>query len=159
MRHTNNKTPFGPVYIDFGIQANGEPEKNPHQTKALQEDYKIRGISNKEIWVPNFSQLRLIANKDTSLVFKLAEDVKQKDLTPTSVYNFYFIGKDGLFLASLLGGGGWYASGSSLSDSYNDGRIVQYDAEGVEIQKIPMIDNSKKTLEDKLIDEFLTKIN
>ena len=39
---TNNKTPLGPVYIDFGVQVNGRPETNPAQAEALLKDYEKR---------------------------------------------------------------------------------------------------------------------
>lgn len=127
------KNPFGNVYIDFGAQVNRAQKVNSVQAGILMNEFKIRGINIGEGIVPNFAQLRLVADKDAGLAYKLAEDVKE--VAPVSMYPFYRVGKDGLFRASLYGYSSWDADGDSLADSYGDGRVVRYDAEGVAHKK------------------------
>ena len=156
-KDTESKTPLGSVYIDFAIQLNGEPKTNSAQAKALSKDYKTRRINTSEIWVPDFTQLRLKADKDAGLIFVLAEDVKQNNLTLASEYPFNNrIGKNGLFKAILNTGGGWGADDDCLSDSADVGRVVRYDAEGVKIQKF---ETPKKDLPSQLKRDFLRKFN
>ena len=156
VENTGSKTPFGLAYVDFGVQVDGEPETNSDQARVLQEDYKLRGIDNSEIWVPDFKQLVLVPDRKTGLVFRLADSVEQKDLTPASKYNFKNrIGKDGLFGAYLNDVGVWCANGVGLADSYEYGRGVRYDAEGVVPAEISAIE---KSLVNKLVDEFGAKL-
>jgi len=154
--NTGSKTPFGSVYVDFGVQVNGNPKTNKAQAQALLADYKARNINNKDILVPDFNQLRLLPDKSAGLIFRLSEDVKQDDLTPLSAYkiNSSYTGKDGLFRA-CLGGGSWCASDDVLSYSFDYGRVVRYDAEGVNRQKFQT--TKKDSLTSKLTSEFLAK--
>ena len=99
-----NKNPFGQVYIDFGVQINGNPKINPAQAERLLEDFKNRNIALENGRVPNFAQLRLIADKDAGLIYKLADNVGSDDIAHVSAYPFEGrIGKNGLFRAYLDG--------------------------------------------------------
>lgn len=131
-KQAGNKNPFGDVYIDFGVQVNGKPSRNPAQAKALLESYKANGIDSKKIVVPNFAQVSLLADKEAGLVLKLKEGVKQSDLALASDYPFEGrVGENGLFRAYLYGYGGWCACIDYLADSGDGGRVVRYDDEGV----------------------------
>ena len=131
-----NKNPFGAVYIDFGIQANGEPKTNHVKAKALLESYKHNGINTDEVLVPDFCQLNLVPDKEGGLVFKLKDGVTKEALTPASEYPFgNRIRKNGLFRVYLDGGDACVAHDDGLAGSTQDGRVVCYDAEGVELKK------------------------
>jgi len=128
-----NKNPFGNVYIDFGVQINGLPKVNKYQAETLLKDLSDREIEIGEGRVPNFSQLRLIADKesDSGLAYRLADNVENsEDVSQTSAYPFLFVGKDGLFRAYLCRDA-WDACVDILSYFSDDGRVVRYDAEGV----------------------------
>lgn len=130
---TGNKNPFGKVYIDFGVQVNGEPDINTNFAKALLESYKLNGINPKEIVVPNFAQLTPIADKEVGLVLKLKDGVKQSDLV--SAYDYPFegrFGKNGFFRACLLRDGDWCTNDAYLDNFDEDGRMVCYDVEGTD---------------------------
>ena len=155
IKNTKNKTPFGNVYVDFGVQVNGNPETNSVQAKILLDEYKSRGIDNSEIWVPDFKQLRLVLNESSGLAFVLADDVGQKDLTSESEYKFVNTGRDGLFGACLGSDGDRYAVGGDSEGSYDSGRVVRYDAEGV----VPArISTPEKSLIDRVVDELSVKL-
>ena len=139
------KNPFGAVYIDFGVQVEGAPKVNSVQAKILMDDFNRRKIKIENGIVPNFSQLRLIADKDAGLAYKLAEDVTE--VAPVSAYPFYNVEKNGLF-GAYLGRFGWLAYGDYLAFSYDYGRVVRYDAEGVAHKK------SKEDLTATLTKEF-----
>ena len=131
-----DQNPFGEVYIDFGVQINGEPKTNPTQAKTLLEDFKKNKIELRQGRVPNFNQLRLTADKDSGLAYRLTEDANSDNIPKVSAYPFEGrIGKNGLFRACLGRGGGWYANGG-LPGSNDDGRVVRYDAEGVAQKKL-----------------------
>ncbi len=132
-----NKNPFGKVYIDFGVQVNGKPDTNPTQARFLLNNYKQNGIDNKGIVVPHFSQLELVADNKSGLLFKLRNGAKQDDLVLASDFPFgNYVGKNGLFRAVLDGDGDWFAGGDGLAGSYVYGRVVCYNAEGVAPKKI-----------------------
>ena len=153
-KNSGDKTPLGSVYIDFGVQVNGNPKNNKAQAEALQADYKTRGFSKKEIYVPDFSQLRLNADDNGNLVAKLADDTEEKDLTPLSAYDFCHTGNNGLFRAYLNGDGNWNACNDYLSNSDDSGRVVRYDAAGVEPKKI---ESQTSELVSELGSQFLGK--
>ena len=131
-KQTGNKNPFGDVYVDFGALLNGNPEINKIQAKLLLDALSHRGI-NERNGVLNFSQLRLIANSESGLAYKLADGVI--NIEPVSTYPFWSAGKNGLFRAFLNWGGSWYAGDGRWAHSSDDGRVVRYDAEGVSTQK------------------------
>jgi len=143
------KNLFGNVYIDFGVQVNGFPKVNSIQAKLLIDEFKKRRIEVGEGVFPNFEQLRLIADKDAGLAYKLTHDVKE--LAPVSSYPFYNIGKNGLFRAYFDGNGTWHTSGVTLANSYDCGRLVRYDAEGVARKKL------QKDLIATLTEDFRAK--
>lgn len=122
------KNPFGNVYIDFGAMVNGT-NINPVQAKILLGDFKKRGIETKGGLVPDFVQLRLVADKDAGLAYRLADSAT--DVTPVSEYPFCSTGSNGLFRACLNWNSDWYAYGDYLANSSDKGRVVRYDAEGV----------------------------
>jgi hypothetical protein len=126
-----NKNPIGDVYIDFGVQINGKPKVNPRQAKILLDDFSQRSIKIEHGRVPNFSQLRLMADQEAALAYKLAEDVSSDNIALDSAFPFYSIGENGLFSAYLVTSGNWYANDDYLAYSYDNGRVVRYDAEGV----------------------------
>ena len=128
------KNPFGAVYIDFGVQVEGAPKVNSVQAKILMDDFNRRKIKIENGIVPNFSQLRLIADKDAGLAYKLAEDVTE--VAPVSAYPFYNVEKNGLFRACLGRNGFWVADVGILAYSSDCGRVVRYDAEGVAYKKL-----------------------
>jgi len=124
--------PFGSVYIDFGVQANGKPEANSAQAKILLESLEKYDL--KESVIPDFCQLRLVPDQNAGLVFKIADNVNPNELTPVSAYPFETrVGKDGLFRAYLVSG--WFAVGGNLAASDGLGRVVRYDAEGAAPKK------------------------
>lgn len=126
-----NKNPFGNIYIEFGVQANGTPKINPVQAKVLLDEFKARGIKVREGRVPDFVQLRLQADKDAGLVYRLVENVSADNVAVVSAYPFQDrIGKDGLFRA-YLNRRDWCAGDDALQGSSDNGRVVRYDAEGV----------------------------
>ncbi|MDP2947840.1 MAG: hypothetical protein Q8N88_07020 [Nanoarchaeota archaeon] len=131
-KQAGNKNPFGNVYVDFGALLNGNPEINKIQAKLLLDALSHRGI-NERNGVLNFSQLRLIANSESGLAYKLADGVI--NIEPVSTYPFWSAGKNGLFRAYLFRDGFWYAGDGGLAHSYDVGRVVRYDAEGVSTQK------------------------
>ena len=135
------KNPFGSVYIDFGVNLNGGTEINKNQAEALLDSFIKYGINMNEGRVPDFAQLRLVADQKSGLVFKLAEGVQDKDVANVSDYPFgSYVGKHGLFSACLDRSGRWYAYGDVLVGSDGDGRVVRYDAEGVAPKKIKETD-------------------
>jgi hypothetical protein len=103
------KNPFGEVYVDFGVNLNGDPRTNPEQAKILLQEMKKRGIEIREGRVPNFSQLRLIPNQETGLAYRLAEDVSSDDVALVSDFPFKYTSKNGLFGAFLGRYGSWDA--------------------------------------------------
>lgn len=143
------KNPFGNRYIDFGIQANGELKTNSVQAGVL-----LKGLKNynlKEEVLPDFCQLNLFPDQNSGLVFRIADDVEAKDLTPVSAYLFEGrVGKNGLFRAYLYSDL-WYAIDDNLASSNVGGRVVRYDAEGVVPKK-----NASDTARD-LTEGFLLK--
>jgi hypothetical protein len=146
--------PFGSVYLDVGVQVNGNPKANPIQAKALLESYKTNGINNKEIVIPHFSQLRLAPEKSVGLVFKLSDGTKQGELILASELPFEGrVGKGGLFGVYLGGGGLWFAGNIGLAVSSGDGRVVRYDAEGV----APKKSSPSKDLVTTLREDFLKR--
>ena len=130
-KQTGDKNPFGSVYVDFGVQVNGAPKVNPVQAKLLLADFAKRGIKIENGRVPDLVQLRLIADKEAGLAYKLADDVKDVALVSAYPFREGYIGKDGLFRAYLYRLGCWLAGDGYLVDSYVNGRVVRYDAEGV----------------------------
>lgn len=131
-----DKNPFGPVYIDFGVQINGKPKVNPTQAKILLDDLKSKEIKLEQGRVLNFNQLRLIADKDAGLAYRLADNVCSDDIALVSAYPFESrVGKNGLFRAYLGGVGCWYSDGGGLPYSDDFGRVVCYNAEGVAQKK------------------------
>ena len=130
-----NKNPFGDVYINFGVNITGQPNVNKLQAETLLKDLSARGISTGEGRVINFSQLFLQPHKDAGLVYRLAEDVQNGDISHTSEYPFTYKGENGLFRAYLNWYGNWYADGDGLGVSDDDGRGVRYDAEGAVLRK------------------------
>ncbi|MBT7706497.1 hypothetical protein HN747_03540, partial [archaeon] len=108
----------------------------------------------KEIYVPDFSQLRLNADDNGNLVAKLADDTEEKDLTPLSAYDFCHAGNNGLFWACLNNVGNWDACYDDLSNSDDFGRVVRYDAAGVEPKKI---ESQTSELVSELGSQFLGK--
>lgn len=137
-----NKNPFGEVYVDFGVQINGSPDVNSLQAKIILDDLKKRGISLENGRVLDFNQLRLIADKDAGLAYKLADDVSSDDTALVSAYPFgNYIGKNGLFRASLYRDGNWYAVVDYLANFVDDGRVVRYDAQGVIAKKLPSVES------------------
>jgi len=150
-----NKNPFGSVYIDFGVHINGEHEVNPTQAKILLNDFKAKGIELGEGRVPNFNQLKLIADKDAGLAYKLTDDVCFDSIAVVSAYPFEGrVGKNGLFGACLGRDGGWYAGGGGLRGSDDCGRVVRYDAEGVAPKKL---EKPAKDLVTTLTGNFMRK--
>ena len=143
------KNPFGNVYIDFGVQVNGIPNVNSVQAKRLIDEFKTRGIGVGEGLVPNFAQLRLVADKDAGLAYNLADDVKE--IAPVSAYPFSNVGKNGLFRACLYGYCYWGAVDDLLAASDGDGGVVRYDAEGVARK------NPQKDLVATLTKDFIKK--
>jgi len=121
-----NKNPFGSVYIDFGVQINGEPNINSSQAKILLRDFKDKKIKFEQGRVPDFNQLRLVADKDdkeVGLAYKLANDISSDDIAHVSAYPFKGgAGKNGLFGACLDGDGYWCAYGGGLHVSSGSGR-------------------------------------
>jgi len=142
------KNPFGNVLIDFGVLINGE-KVNPVQARILLEEMKKRSLEIGEGVVPDFCQLRLCADENAGLVYKLADEVTKDNLTSVSVYPFQYVGKEGLFRAYLNRGGDWYADDEYLAISGDDGRVVKYDAEGITPKKL------KRDLVSILKDGFL----
>ncbi len=147
--NTGKKNPFGNVYIDFGVQVKGDPKVNSVQAKILMDDFKKRGIKIGDGIVPNFTQLRLIADKIAGLAYKLGDDVKE--VAAVSAYPFYHLGNNGLFRAYLDGGGCWLAYLDDLANSYGGGRVVRYNAKGVARKK------SEENLATTLTKEFMRK--
>ncbi|MBU0959527.1 MAG: hypothetical protein KKB31_06280 [Nanoarchaeota archaeon] len=154
-KQAGNKNPFGIVYIDFGIQINGQPNTNREQARILLDDFKKRGIKIGEGRVPNFNQLRLQADKGAGLVYRLADDVKET--VSVSDYPFRSVGKNGLFGAYLGTLGIWDAYSNYLDDSDEDGRVVRYDAEGAAPKKLEGTTPKPKDLSETLKQEFLKK--
>jgi len=144
------KNPFGSVYIDFGVYVNGTPKINHVQAQALLEDFSKRNINLKDRRVPDFVQLRLVANQESGLAYKLADGVE--DVSSISTYPFINIGKNGLFRAYLDRNGDWDADVGDLPDSNGNGRVVRYDAFGV-VQKSPE-DDLAGTLTKEFLDKF-----
>lgn len=127
-----NREQLQDCYVLFGVQANGNPQTNPEMARSLLQDYKQRGIKQKSEnpFIVNFPQLRL-QSTESGLVFKLAEDITQRDLIPALEYNLQNrIGKDGAFGAGLLWSGHGYAYDGLLAYSGGDGRVVCYVAKG-----------------------------
>ncbi len=130
-----NQNPFGQVYIDFGVQINGEPKTNSAQAEILLKDLRDRNIQLEQGRVPNFNQLRLVADKNTGLAYRLADNAHSNNIALVSTYPFKGrVGKNGLFSAYLDRLGDWFADADYLPDSYDYGRVVCYDAKGV-VQK------------------------
>jgi hypothetical protein len=139
-KSTGSKTPFGPVYVDFGCFLTPEAyEMNPFEAGILAESFKKRGINLREGKVPNFNQLKLVPDKKIGLVFKLADNdnVREDRIADVSDYPFYAIGKKGLFRA-CLSVDGWYAVDDRLAYSSDYGRMVRYDKSGVAPQKLSL---------------------
>jgi len=157
-KQAGNKNPFGDVYIDFGIQINGKPEINSGQARILSKDFKSRDIKIEDRKVPNFNQLKLIADKDTGLAYRLTEDASKENIAEVFEYPISndYIGKNGLFRAYLNRGSDWYADGGGLSFSYDYGRVVRYDTEGVVPKKLSQ-KKLKIDLVQKLSDNFLER--
>ena len=154
-KQAGNKNPFGDVYIDFGVQVNGKPTRNPAQAKALLESYKLNGIASKEIVVPNYAQLSLLSSKDAGLVLKLKDGIKQSDLALASDYPFEGrVGENGLFRACLGRNGSWYVYDDFLASSNDGGRVVRYDAEGVASKKIVVQDDLVTGLQKEFAKKF-----
>jgi len=143
------KNPFGNVYIDFGVQVNGSPQINSIQAKLLMDEFNKRGVNIGGGIVPNFTQLRLVADQEVGLAYKLADDVKE--VAQVSAYPFYDVGRSGLFRAFLGGDGSWDAIDNSLAVSDDYGRVVRYDAQGVAHKKL------QKDLVTTLTNEFRAK--
>jgi len=116
------KNPFGNVYIDFGVQVNGSPQINSIQAKLLMDEFNKRGVNIGEGIVPNFTQLRLVADQEVGLAYKLADDVKE--VAPVSAYPFYDAGRSGLFRAYLNRNGNWNANDDNLANSNDNGRMA-----------------------------------
>lgn len=151
-QQAGDKNPFGGVYIDFGVQLNGNPQTNKAQAKALLDSFKKYGIKTDNGRVPDFAQLRLVADKDSGLVFTLAEDAQDDKVANVSDLPFgSYVGKNGLFRAYLGWDGHWYAGDGNLADSNGNGRVVRYDAEGVVVPKKSEV---KTDLVTKLSTEF-----
>jgi hypothetical protein len=151
-KQAGNKNPFGSVYIDFGVHVNGTPRVNPIQAKLLLADFANRGIKIENGRVPDLAQLRLIADQEAGLDYKLADNVK--DVASISAYPFRegYVGKDGLFRAYLDRDGYWFAFDVDLAYSSDYGRVVRYDAEGVVAPK-----KSNEDLAGTLTKEFKAK--
>jgi hypothetical protein len=147
-----DKNPFGRVYIDFGVQLNGNPETNKTQAKTLLDSFKKYGIKTDNGRVPDFAQLRLVADKDSGLIFTLADGVQDDKVANVSDLPFgSYVGKNGLFGACLNGYGDWFANDDDLAGSNVSGRVVRYDAEGVVVPKKIEV---KTDLVTKLSTEF-----
>jgi hypothetical protein len=145
-----DRNPFEDVYIDLGIQINGNPVVNPVQAKILLDELKRRGVDAKEGRVLDFRQLKLIAHPNAGLAYELAENIG--GVMPVSAYPFgNFVGKHGLFRACLGRLGGWLAGSDDLADSDGYGRGVRYDAEGVALQE------TEKDLGSKITEDFRKK--
>jgi hypothetical protein len=150
-----NSNPFGPVYIDFGVQINGEPKINPTQAKILSRDFEDRKIKIGEGRVPNFNQLRLVANKDVGVAYKLAGNACSDNIALVSAYPFETrVGKNGLFRAYLDSYGSWCADDDCLPGSADLGRVVRYGAEVVAPKKSEPTSDLVKTLTDDFIKRF-----
>lgn len=151
-----NKNPFENVYIDFGAQINGKPNVNSNQAKILLTDFEKRKISLENGRVPNFSQLKLVADKDAGLAYKLSDDVTSDNVALVSEYPFVNVGKNGLFGACLNWCGYWGAGVDFLANSYDIGRVVRYDAEGVSPKKLVRPEKSDlvKTLTETFRKKF-----
>ncbi|MFA5020371.1 MAG: hypothetical protein WC533_04730 [Candidatus Pacearchaeota archaeon] len=150
-----NKNPSGHVYIDFGVQINGKPRFNQIQAEILLKDFKSRGIDVGEGRVPDFNQLRLVADENCGLAYRLAEDVIAENIVAVSAYPFGTrVGKDGLFGAYLDGDGSWYAIVGGLPSSGSVGQMVRYDTKGVVPKKL---DTSSDNLVDKLTRDFIKR--
>jgi len=152
-----DKNPFGQVYIDFGVQINGKPKVNEAQAKIFLEEFKDRGIKVGQGRVPNFNQLRLIADNDAGLVYKLATDASEDNIAVTADYPFEGrVGKDGLFRACLVRDGYWFAYVVCLPGSCDYGRGVRYDAEGVAPKKLARV-TTESDLVESLTSDFLSR--
>jgi hypothetical protein len=118
--------------IDLGIQVNGRPRINVAQARILLDDYKSRGISQyKDIVIPSFSQLQLIADANAGLALKLRDGVEVGDLALASEFPFQGrFGNDGLFGVYRDKLGDWCANGS-LTFVSNGGLLVGYYPESV----------------------------
>lgn len=150
-----NKNPFGQVYIDFGVQINGNPKVNSKQAKVLLDEFKKREIDLKQGRVPDFNQLRIIPNEDSGLAYSLSKDASSENIAHVSEYPFKdYVGKNGLFGACLSWDGSWYAGSGDLHDSIDGGMVVRYDAEGVAPKKLPL---KKKDLISTLTNNFANK--
>jgi len=130
-RQAGNRNPFGNVYVDFGVAVIGSPKTNSVQAQIILDGLKSRGIEVKEGRVLDFAQLRLVANKDYGLAYKIADDVSSDNVSLVSTYPFAYIGKNGLFRAYLYRNCHWNADFVGFAGSSDDGRVVRYDAEGV----------------------------
>jgi hypothetical protein len=145
--------PFGSVYVDFGVQANGMPKVSSAQASVLLQSLKKYNL--KEDVVPDFCQLRLVPDQNSGLVFKIADNVEPSELAPVSQYPFEGrVGRDGLFRA-CLSSTYWFANGDCLGVSIDDGRVVRYDAEGV-APKMKIIE-TRKDLASELAKRFSSR--
>jgi hypothetical protein len=149
----NKGTPFPDTYVETGLALIPGEEgysMNKDLAEILAADFGKKGIEIREGRVPNFSQLRLIPNQETGLAFKLNETAEKDKILNLRDYKWDYVGKNGLFRAYLNVNGYWNADDDNLADSGNDGRVVCYDAEGVE---------PKKPTSDVPIDEITKRIN
>lgn len=124
-KRNGNKNPFGSVYIDFGACVIGNPNTNKHQAKILLQDLKKRKIALEKGRVLDFAQLRLIADKEAGLAYKLAEAVSTDDIALVSDYPFKDIGENGLFRAYLYWGSYFGAFDDCLGGS-SSGLVVGF---------------------------------
>jgi len=154
-KQAGDKNPFGAVYIDFGVVVEGDPRVNPIQSKSLLNDFRAREIELGAGRVPNFAQLRLIADSEAGLSYKSAEGVSTDNVAVVPAYPFQGrVGKNGLF-GAYLSWHGWCGYYVDLPNSSDAGQVVRYDTEGVARAKPrPRTSDLIDTLEEEFTRRF-----